>query len=338
MKITTTQWTLKKLLTLKSEINPKPQFQRGEVWKESRKQLLIDSILRGYDFPKIYLSQNKNTIHYTYDVADGQQRLKAIWSYFDDGFALANNAAPVSNLKIAGLFYSELPPLLQRRLKGFKASIALINNMPQPELRTLFARLQMGVVLTPPELRNAIASAIGAIIDTAAETHPFFVNSKITKTRFKRQDFLSHALALAYYNNSSDLKANILSKLYEEQALECDNGLVNTAYDVLDLLAKINITAKRSIKTKWGFVDLFWFLYCEHGKITAVDCDAFGEAYFEFEQNRAKNNKKPELLLGTSNAYLFKYIQSFNTSGGVTNRVKTRGDVVRDVFTPFLTY
>ena len=337
MSIETKAWTLQKLLNLEDSINKQPQFQRGEVWKERRKQLLIDSILRGYDFPKIYLSKNSHNIQFTYDVADGQQRLRAIWEYFGDAYPLANNARPVSGHRVAGSKFSELPQLLQKRLRTFKATIAIVNGMPQEELRTLFARLQMGVVLTPPELRNAIASAVGATIHTAAETHRFFIESRITRTRFKRQDFLTHALALAHYDNSEDLKANLLSRLYEEQAIAHDRHMMRKAYDVLDWMAEINREAKAYIKTKWGFVDLFWFLYKAHGKIKSIDSKGFAAAYIAFENDRLLHTKTPEHFLRTPRKYLYDYVQAFNTSGGVTDRLKKRGDVIQSQFAPYLT-
>lgn len=336
MKIETKQWSLKKLLELKDAINQQPQFQRGEVWKERRKQLLIDSILRGYDFPKIYLSKNRSNIQHTYDVADGQQRLRAIWEYFGDVYPLADNAKPVSGHRVAGVKFSRLPRPLQQRLQSFKATIAVINGMPQEELRTLFARLQMGVVLTPPELRNAIASAVGATIHTAAETHRFFVESKIVKTRFKRQDFLTHALALAHYSNAEDLKAKLLSRLYEEQALAHDRAMMRKAYDVLDWMAGINREAKCYIRTKWGFVDIFWFLYQTHSNIKSIDSKGFADAYIAFEDDRLQHSQTPEYFLKTPRKYLYEYIQAFNTSGGVTDRLKKRSEVIQSQFSTFL--
>jgi len=336
MNIQTKQWSLKKLVGLENDINPKPQFQRGEVWKLHRKQLLIDSILRGYDFPKIYLSINRTKIQHVYDVADGQQRLRAIWEFFKDGYPLADNAKPVSSNKVASKKFSEIPKPLQTRLEAFKASIAIINGMPQDELRTLFARLQMGVVLTPPELRNAIASAVGAIIHTAAETHVFFCESKITKARFKRQDYLTHALALAHYNNTEDLKARLLSKLYEEQALGHDRSMIKKAYDVLDWMAEINRESKQYIRTKWGFVDIFWFLFRKHAIIKSINAKGFGGAYISFEDDRVGHWKSPEHFLKSPKKYLYEYIQAFNTSGGITDRLHRRSIVIEQVFNPFV--
>lgn len=51
------------------------EFQRGEVWDITRKQKLIDSILRGYSINTIFLRQLNDG---RYECLDGQQRLKTV--------------------------------------------------------------------------------------------------------------------------------------------------------------------------------------------------------------------------------------------------------------------
>lgn len=338
MKIKTEQWTLHKLVILQDVINPAPQFQRGEVWKVGRKQLLIDSILREFDFPKIYLSKNKTILQFEYDVADGQQRLRAIWEFFNDAYPLSRKAVKTTEgEKLANLKYSELPPILQRRLQRFKASVAVITKSSQEELRALFARLQMGVVLTPAELRNAILSAVGSVIDTAAKTHQFFKYSTISEKRFKKQDFLAHALALCHYKNSDDLKAALLTRFYEEQSIQYDKKLFSKAYDILDCLAEINQKAEKRIHNKWGFVDLFWFLFQKHTSIKSIDVEAFAKEYVTFEDDRVTHTKTPEHFLKHSKKkHLYNYIQAFNTSGANTAQIGIRNKVIHKVFTKYL--
>lgn len=45
-----------------------PEWQRDEVWDTPRKQMLIDSILRGWRLPKFYFVA---TGPQTYEVVDG---------------------------------------------------------------------------------------------------------------------------------------------------------------------------------------------------------------------------------------------------------------------------
>jgi len=79
-------WKIRKIVDYQKQIDPRPQYQRGPVWKEPKKQLLIDSIINRYDIPKIYLRYVGDQSPYRYEVADGQQRLRSIWGFYDNEF------------------------------------------------------------------------------------------------------------------------------------------------------------------------------------------------------------------------------------------------------------
>ena len=62
-----------------------PDYQRQQkLWSVDKKQLLIDSILRDIDIPKLYFNEVKGN---ELEVVDGQQRLWAIWEFIDDVYA-----------------------------------------------------------------------------------------------------------------------------------------------------------------------------------------------------------------------------------------------------------
>jgi len=338
MKIQHANWTIKTAHGQRRRIDPRPQFQRGEVWKAKRKQLLIDSVLRGYDVPKIYLSKSVGNPHHDYEVCDGQQRLTAFWEFLEDEFPLGEQSYDIFGQDLCGKCFSELPPRFQRSIEQFKLVIAVLRDASSDEKRSLFARLQMGVVLTPPELRNAIASAIGSFINTVVETHDFFRHCQISRPRFKRQDFLAHALALSIYENVDDLKAKLLTKLYEDHPTNYDRAIASRTTDTLDWLHKINQGTSGLIATKWGFVDLFWMLWRENGSIKSVDVDGFAKRFREFEEARRLHNAKPEVLITRrpKNRPLYDYIQAFNNSGALKERIEARHLVVTKKFNRFI--
>lgn len=54
-------------------------FQRNLVWRDTHKRDFIDTILKGYPFPQIFLARgpmNLETLEASQCVVDGQQRLK----------------------------------------------------------------------------------------------------------------------------------------------------------------------------------------------------------------------------------------------------------------------
>lgn len=166
MQIVKEIWDIKELIKERDSIDPKPQYQRTSVWTTDRKSFLIDSILRGYDLPKFYFTffKNGNAKGFHYEVADGQQRIRAIWEFKDDRYALKKNTI-ISGDDISGLKYSELPKKYKDLFQNYELNISNIITHEQGEINDLFTRLQKGVTLNPPELRHAMLSNIGAYID-----------------------------------------------------------------------------------------------------------------------------------------------------------------------------
>jgi hypothetical protein len=80
-------WPISSMYGIRAAINTNPDYQRPAVWSSSQKQLLGDSILRGYDVPKFYWQQVSNK-PVSYDVVDGQQRIWAICEFCDDKYGL----------------------------------------------------------------------------------------------------------------------------------------------------------------------------------------------------------------------------------------------------------
>lgn len=55
MRRETSQWSIRMLTDFESRINVDTEYQRGKVWPQPQQALLIDSIIRGFDIPKIFL-------------------------------------------------------------------------------------------------------------------------------------------------------------------------------------------------------------------------------------------------------------------------------------------
>ena len=58
-----------------------PKFQRGWVWSHTQASQLIESFLLGLPVPGIFLYREQKTPQQL--VIDGQQRLRAIWGFFE---------------------------------------------------------------------------------------------------------------------------------------------------------------------------------------------------------------------------------------------------------------
>lgn len=163
--------------------------------------LLIDSILRGMDIPKIYLRRLSPKAPYSYDAVDGQQRLRAMWEFRAGDLVLnhPDGLPEIDGHPVAGLTFDALHADLQDRFKSFVVSVAEILAGDNDGITNLFSRLQMGVSLNPAELRNAMLTPMRHLIDAMWRSHEFFLNSRIPEARYKRQDYVTHAFAMAAY-------------------------------------------------------------------------------------------------------------------------------------------
>lgn len=343
MKIRQVTWSIKELVKNEQKINLNPSWQRGPAWKLPRQVLLIDSILRGMDIPKVYLRCLVPGNAHAHDAVDGQQRLRAIWEFQAGEFALdyPEALAPIDTFPVAGKKFSELHESLRNRFEAFEVSVAEITDATNDEITNLFARLQMGVSLNPAELRNAMLSPMRHVIDSIATTHEFFLESRIPEARYKRQDYLAHAFAMAAYKGTKDIKAPDLKRMISEYGPEkADQLLQITAAvgDALNVLAEVNRRLNQRITQKWIFVDLFWMIMQQQSAGAVIAPDEMAENYLEFERLRREYNSHPEDLINTSegqpketrlNRQLYNYIVAFRAQGATHANLKVRNTAIR---------
>jgi hypothetical protein len=161
-------FTVAKALAWRTSIDDDPPYQRpGDRWTTAHRQRFIDSLLNGYDVPKIYLHDLRG-IQPTpvYAVVDGKQRLHAIWSFLGAEYGLAPDfilrgephpeaaAAPVPR---AGDRFDDLNDAWRAALLGTSLSVVLIQDATEAEIDELFVRLNSGVPLAADELARVVA-------------------------------------------------------------------------------------------------------------------------------------------------------------------------------------
>jgi hypothetical protein len=342
MKVKVTTWKVSTLYKLKDKINEQPVYQRGEVWSPRKRSILIDSMLRGIDIPKIYLRKLNSNAH-DYEVADGQQRLTTIYRFIENQFALLSdeekglNLARIDGKVVGGLKYEKLSQDVKSRLDNYEVTIAIIENATNQEIRTLFGRLQEGEPLVPAEKRNAIISTIGHLIDNFAINHYFFINSRIPANRFKRQDYMSHALALISYKNIEPLKADLLLKMYLDKTLIISQALQKKIAVILDKLAEIDNNSSTKIYKKYHFTDMFNFLFENYSRIARMNAKTIAKKFDKFEVNRLANYNKPEVLIENKHPTqdekdLYEYIIAFRYDGAEPESIKTRLRIFTNLF------
>jgi len=143
-----------------------PVFQRRQVWKPSAKSQLIDSVVRGFPIPIIFLRQvqDMKTLTSRMEVVDGQQRLRTLISFLDSSalpdFDADNDEFVVKkshNRDIASLPFNKFPIDAKHQILSYELSTHVFPATTGDALvYKIFARLNStGLRLKPQEIRNA---------------------------------------------------------------------------------------------------------------------------------------------------------------------------------------
>jgi hypothetical protein len=148
----------------------RPPFQRKSVWRPTLKSSLVDSLLRGYPIPALFLQDKTNAATLTRQlvVVDGQQRLRTLIGYIDstaladfgprDDFGILRVHDSVrANFRFNDLDERDRDQILNSRLNVYTVGSSVTDR----ELLEIFRRMNtFGAKLNAQELRNAEYSGV----------------------------------------------------------------------------------------------------------------------------------------------------------------------------------
>ncbi|ACK66623.1 protein of unknown function DUF262 [Rippkaea orientalis PCC 8801] len=141
-----------------------PDFQRKFVWTHDHMEQFIDTILKGYPFPEIYVCQGKvdlKTITTTEYVIDGQQRLTTIKRYIDGEF---DKDKPLIQVPT----FDQLTETQQEDFLSYQIVVRDIGKVDDKTVKEIFRRINLTKFnLGDVEIHNAVYN--GEFIQTAKE-------------------------------------------------------------------------------------------------------------------------------------------------------------------------
>jgi len=209
--------------------NFEPPYQRRSLWTEEKKSFLIDSILKNYPIPPIFLHQkiDDETGKTIYDVIDGKQRLTAIIEFIENQLPVADENGELSGSNLlAGRFFHELEgdelSIYKSRFWRYVIPIEYVDTGEQEVIDSIFDRLNRnGEPLKGQELRNAnyYGTPLLNLLETLS-SDAFWRNrlSKVDRSRMEEVEFLSELAFLELENGELHANQDELDKLYEKYA------------------------------------------------------------------------------------------------------------------------
>lgn len=297
----------------RDEIQLDPDYQRiGGIWTVEKRQLLIDSLINGYDVPKLYFhefvpAKKIGSKKYKYAIIDGKQRLQTIWDFIDGALSLADDFELLRDktVKAAGLSYKTLAseyPHIKQRFDATVLDIVTIRTDDIELIEDMFSRLNEAVPLNAPEKRNAFGGPIPDAVRKVAKHSFFTANLPFEDKRYRHRELATKFLFLESSGQiantkKSDLDAFVLAfrKAQAEGAKKAGPAsvasLVKATEAVLTSMSDAFGT-QDSLLRQVGMITLYYHLF---RLIAKEHIGAVKRAHLaQFEKLREKNRNLVE--------------------------------------------
>lgn len=297
----------------RNEIELDPEYQRiSGIWTREKRQLLIDSLVNGFDVPKLYFHEfvphkQKGGKKYRYAIVDGKQRLQTIWDFINGDLPLAEDFKYLrdDSVEAGGLDYPSLAkkyPQIKARFDGTPIDIITIRTDDIELIEDMFSRMNEAVPLNAPEKRGALGGPMPAAIRKVA-VHPFFAKHvPFPDARYRHRDLAAKFLYIESSDSIPNTKKSYLDDFVKEfrkrhkagdkrAAPSAISKLVGRVDKTLALMSSVFVISD-SLLRQVGMITLYFHLYRQivYGKVAQVD----RHMLLRFERDRDKNRELVE--------------------------------------------
>lgn len=233
MKTSATNKKVREIIAMVKEgkLIHRPEFQRRLVWSRDDKNFFLDSILRGFPFPEIYLADgevNLVTGDGTQLLVDGLQRVNTIVQYFEGDPELKLTTTPD---------YRTLSDDDKKAFLQYDIAVRDLGAVSKDEIIEAFKRLNATKYsLLDIEVSNAVyAGTLKKFSEKVAENEFFKRHNTFTASDYKRMGDLRYVLTIigtmlsGYFNR--DDAFDVLLDSYNDDfpvQVEIENRLNNT--------------------------------------------------------------------------------------------------------------
>lgn len=313
------QSSILSLYSQREYIQLDPAYQRlGDIWTLEKKQLLIDSILNGFDMPKIYFHEfnppkSIEGSFYHYAIIDGKQRLGAIWDFIDGGFALADDFEFLHDrdTDMRGLSYNELAnkyPLMKALFDAVSLPVISIQTNEIELIEEMFSRLNEAVPLNAAEKRNAFGGPMPTAIRQLARTRFFADNLPFPNSRYRHYDLAAKFLYLDFSDELVDLKKVRLDQFVKDfraKGQEEVQSLLQNSTSVTNKMSNLFVSNDPLLRSVGTDVLYYWLFR------TAINEEwserLSRQSFLYFEDTRDENRRLAEEDLSQANYELIEY-------------------------------
>lgn len=297
----------------RSKIDMFPVYQReGRLWSRADKAFLIDSMLNGYDIPKIYMTDftvgvvKLNQKGLPYAIIDGKQRLEAIFDFADGNLVLDDEFVfqPDPKLKLAGLGYPELSklyPEVANVFNNWPLSVVHVVTDEQEKIDELFVRLNRSKPLTGAEIRNAMAGPVSELTRFLVGHELFKSSISFPKKRAQDKNAATKLLLFEFNGRPAETKKASLNKFTIQARKEPKEKIElsgRRVIDTLDRMSEIFLPKDPLLRSAGVFPIYYWFV-----RENDIKKDRFVREFLNaFERARKENREMASDAAGAAKA------------------------------------
>jgi hypothetical protein len=314
--------TIRQLLSLRENnmLAVNSEYQRGAVWSEAQQKRLIDSVMREYPLPLIYLHHIKREVagmqREDLEIIDGQQRINALYYFSQNAFRLFD---PIKDDKQARFpefirrqpcpwgarDFQGLALELRERFLDTTLSVAKITTDLPHEARDLFIRLQAGLPLNAQEKRDAWPGGFTEFVlryggkpeITRYQGHEFFrklVPAKSSAGRGKNRQLCAQMAMLFLARRESGAWTDISTRAvddyyYRHLDFDCNSANADRFGDLLTLVVSLLGDGKRRSLKGHEAIHVLLFVDSLKDEYTASWQGRFAPAFDRFMELAAKD-------------------------------------------------
>lgn len=279
-------------------------YQRDKVWSQEKKSFLIDSILKNYPIPPVFLRLriNKDTGSTTYDVIDGKQRLCTIRDFIDGKVQLPDDFGDdiIGNSELNGAYFSDLDKFdkYKKQFWRYRIPIIFIETEDEALVKNVFDRLNRnGEPLVPQELRHAkygetkFYKDIKRLADNCCWTDIF--NNILEVERMENHEFVSELMFIVINKKIGDYTKATLDSLYEQCEKSYIDEYASETVAISDFIQKMNLDYDKLKIKKVGHLYGIWAIaYLANQQ--DIDAADLGSALNKFYESYLKDKNYNE--------------------------------------------
>lgn len=298
------------------ELILQPEFQRKFVWNRRHQENFIETILKGFPFPEIYIAQtgiDLKTIKTQQVVVDGQQRISTIVKYIDELESFSKKIPK----------FSELEPKIKQDFLGYHVTVRDLGDIDEKRIKEVFKRINLTQYrLNQIEIHHAVYD--GAFIKTAQKIldknenfNVIFSGTEIL--RMQDLYFITLLMSIvengSYFTGFKEIEKFIID--FNDDYKQSSEIISNFNY-IFNIIKKVKLNPDSMWLKKTNFLTLFIELYKRLDHIDVVDLRT---KLNKFEENVLKNKN-----LGDKNDFGLYY--SFMYTGTTSRKARiTRADI-----------